>query len=155
METARIIEAIQSDVAALTALGDEGAAEVGGRIAAAMAAPLRLRLIEAVTEAAGELDPQLPEGRVDVRLMGGDPVLVYVEDAPASGSARAGRAPVEEEPSEARITLRLPESLKAAVDAAAARGGLSVNTWLVQVIARSLEVHTRRAGTRLTGFARS
>ena len=47
------------------------------------------------------------------------------------------RGPIEEEGSEARITLRLPESLKAAIDGAAAREGLSVNTWLLQVLTRS------------------
>ena len=56
---------------------------------------------------------------------------------------------------EARITLRLPESLKAAVEAAASREGLSVNTWLLQVLARSVETRARRGGHRLTGFARS
>jgi len=149
METARIIEAIQADVTALAAVGDEAAVNAAGRMAAAMAAPLRLRLIEAVTEAATELAPQLPEGRVEVRLVAADPVLVYVEEAPASHKLP------EEEAAEARITLRLPESLKAAVEAAAAREGQSVNTWLLQVLARSVESRARRGGHRMTGFARS
>ena len=43
----------------------------------------------------------------------------------------------------ARITLRLPETLKASVEAAAAREGISVNAWLVQALARSID---RRGG---------
>src|SRR3989442_3019342 len=121
MQTAQVIESIQADVAALAAVGDEAAAELASRIAAALAAPLRLRLLEALTDAATELSPQLPDGRVEVRLMGGDPVLVYVEDAPA----RRPRPEEEREGQEARITLRLPESLKGRVDGEAAREGVS------------------------------
>ena len=69
METAQIIEGIQADVTALAAVGDEAAASVASRIAAAMGPPLRVRLIEALTEAAAELGPQLPDGRVEVRLV--------------------------------------------------------------------------------------
>ena len=39
----------------------------------------------------------------------------------------------------ARITLRLPEQLKARVEDAAAREGFSVNTWLVRAVSRGLE----------------
>src|SRR5439155_27378059 len=104
METARIIEAIQSDVTALAAVGDEAAVNAAGRMAAAMAAPLRLRLIEAVTEAAAELAPQLPEGRVEVRLVAAGPGLGCVEETPASHKLREGGA------TDARITRRLPEA---------------------------------------------
>ena len=55
----------------------------------------------------------------------------------------------------ARITLRLPEGLKAAIDAAAAREGMSGNTWLIKELKRA--VHRGRAhksfGSGLTGFA--
>jgi hypothetical protein len=58
---------------------------------------------------------------------------------------------------DARITLRLSESLKARVDAAATASGVSVNTWLVQSLTRLLA--TRSTGTtgrnRLTGYGRS
>jgi len=148
MQTSRLLEQIQSDVAAVASVGDETSARVASQIAAALGPALRVRLQELATEAADELSPQLPEGRVEVRLQGGDPVLVYVEDTPAP-------RPAEPEGSESRITLRIPELLKGAVDAAAARDGSSVNGWLVQVISRSLETRSRRIGNRLTGFARS
>jgi predicted HicB family RNase H-like nuclease len=58
----------------------------------------------------------------------------------------------------ARITLRLPESLKQRVESAAAREGASVNTWLVQALQRAVE--TRRPSSsgsrnRLTGYGRN
>src|ERR1700756_4509415 len=52
----------------------------------------------------------------------------------ALGEAGAGEAPpaaTGDVELVARISLRLPEALKAAVEAAAAREGVSVNTWLV------------------------
>jgi hypothetical protein len=149
MQTSTIVESVQSDLSGLASLGGDVAARVAAQMTAAIGPSLRVRILEAVSEAANELAPQLPEGRVEVRIQGGDPVLVYVEDAPAP-RARPG-----DELPEARITLRLPESLKARVDAAATREGLSVNGWLVRVIARSVETRARRVGSRLTGYARS
>jgi predicted HicB family RNase H-like nuclease len=56
----------------------------------------------------------------------------------------------------ARISLRLPESLKTSVERAADREGISVNAWLVRAIARATEsrpVHS--GGKRLSGYAQS
>ena len=57
----------------------------------------------------------------------------------------------------ARITLRLPEGLKARAEAAAAREGASTNTWLVRAVSRALEPRTTRirTGNRLQGYAQS
>jgi predicted HicB family RNase H-like nuclease len=84
-----------------------------------------------------------------VRLAGQEPELVFV-DAPAEGGGGVG------EELTARISLRLPESLKAAVEKAADREGVSTNTWLVRAIARAAEsrpVHV--SGKRLSGYAQS
>jgi hypothetical protein len=100
-----------------------------------------------VTEVANELTSQLPNGHVEVRLQDGDPALVFVEET-------AAVAPAPEDALSARVTLRLPETLKASVEAAAAREGVSVNWWLIHPISLHLETGPRRRG-RLTGFARS
>lgn len=146
MQLSRHLDAAREDLAAVAALADPAHGEVVLRLAGALEAALRLRLLEAVAEAAHELTAQLP-GHVEVRLEGGDPSLVYVEAAEAA-------PPVAGEDAAARITLRLPEALKASVEAAAARDGVSVNSWLVGAIARSVERRPAR-GNRLTGFARS
>lgn len=141
------VQAVLEDLAAVAAVGDAEESELARRLAAALAGAFRLRLLDAVAEAAHELTATLPAGHVEVRLQDGDPVLAYVDDtAPA--------APVAVEDTSARITLRLPEALKASVEAAAAREGLSVNAWLIQAIARSVETRPAR-GNRLQGFARS
>jgi len=101
-------------------------------------------------EAAAEVGSQLPSGRVDVRLAGRDPELVVVfEEAPEPAAVAVG------EELTGRITLRLPEALKTAVEALADQEGISTNAWLVRTIARSLEARpSRRPGTnRLQGFA--
>lgn len=147
------VEALHADLAAVAAVGGPDASETVQRIAAALEASLRLRVLEIATEAAHELTPQLPAGHVEVRLAGGEPSLAYVEEAPAAAMAA-------EDAFTARITLRLPESLKASVEIAATRAGLSVNAWLVQALARSVDPRSSwgsrpsRSG-RLTGFARS
>jgi predicted HicB family RNase H-like nuclease len=84
-----------------------------------------------------------------VRLAGREPELVYVEDEEAEP------APAADDALTARITLRLSESLKAQIDLAATREGLSVNSWIVRALARGLETRSVRAGRRLTGFAES
>jgi HicB-like protein involved in pilus formation len=143
------VEALQRDLAAVAAVGNIEESETVQRIAAALEAALRLRLLEAITDAAHELTSQL-DGHVEVRLVGGDPSLVYVEGEPEHGWQPG------EDAFTARITLRLPGSLKASLEAVATREGISVNSWLVQAISRGLERRqSTRAGRRLTGYARS
>jgi hypothetical protein len=150
MELAPYVEALQSDLAAIAAVGDDATAQAAQRLSAAIRASTGLRLLDALGEAALELNAQLPSGRVEVRLAGQDPSLVYVDE-------RASAPPSPEESATARITLRLPESLKASIDAAAAREGVSVNTWLVRALARSVSTtnRSREPGNRLRGFGRS
>jgi uncharacterized protein (DUF1778 family) len=147
MQLSPHVEAVQADLAAVAdAAGPEQAGAVR-RVAAALAPSLRLHLLEAVTEAAHEVSAQLPAGRVELRLEAGDPSLAYLDEAPAPAAFGS-------EDASARITLRLPEALKAGVETAAAREGVSVNSWLVQALARAVESRPSR-GNRLTGFARS
>ena len=144
------IQAIQHDLAATAGLGDDATAEAARRLSEALTSTLHLRLLDLLGEAAAEIGGQLPSGRVEVRLAGRDPELVVVlEDAPEPVPVGAG------EEYTGRITLRLPETLKAAVEALADQEGVSTNAWLVRTIARSLEARpSKRAGlNRLQGYA--
>jgi hypothetical protein len=153
METAPYVQAIQSDLAAAAALGDEATADAGRRLSLAVESSLHLRLLDVLTEVSVDLSAQLSTGRVEVRLAGREPELVVVEDERAE--AQSSAPPDEGET--ARITLRLPEGLKAQAEAAAAREGVSTNTWLVRAVARALEPRTTRirTGNRLQGYAQS
>jgi hypothetical protein len=143
------IQAIQQDLAVTGSLGDEAAADAARRVSEALATSLHLHLLDLLGEAALEVSGQLEAGRVEVRLAGRDPELVVVTDqAPAAEPTGLG-----EEHSE-RITLRLPESLKSGVEAAALREGISTNAWLVRSIARVLDQQpSKRSRHRMQGYA--
>lgn len=143
------IQAIQADLAVTAELGDEASAEAARRLSEALASILHLRLLDLLSEAALEIGGQLSSGRVEVRLAGREPEFVVV---PEDSSDAAAVAPGEEYTG--RITLRLPETLKARVEEAAAREGISTNAWLVRTIARMLDAHrARRSRHRLQGYA--
>lgn len=147
------VQALREDLARVAAVGDESTARAAELLAVALESSVGRRLLEALGEAALELNGQLDDGRVEIRFAGGDPELVYVRD---DGDAPAEQA---EEAFTARITLRLPESLKSRLDGAAAQAGVSVNTWLVQALSRALEPRPSTPGgasrRRLTGYGRS
>jgi hypothetical protein len=143
------IQAIQQELAATGALGDEAAAEAARRIGEALAATLHLHLLDLLGEAALEITGQIEPGRVEVRLAGRDPELVVIADeTPNTSQVGFG------EEASGRITLRLPESLKAGIEAAADREGISTNAWLVRTIARTLEQRpVRKSRNRMQGYA--
>lgn len=143
------IQAIQQELAATGALGDAAAAEAARRIGEALASTLHLHLLDILGEAALEITGQIEPGRVEVRLAGRDPELVVVADeTPDTSQFGFG------EEASGRITLRLPESLKTGIEAAADREGISTNAWLVRTIARTLEQRpARKSRNRMQGYA--
>ena len=143
------IEALLSDLTTAGSLGDENVARAAERLSDALQGSARLRLLDLLSEVTLEISDQLPSGHVEIRLAGQEPNLVYVEDRQQAEPA----AP--EDGMTARISLRLPEGLKMAIDAAAAREGLSANTWLVRELKRAVQRGSARKsfGSGLTGFA--
>lgn len=149
MELDGHIQAIQEDLATTAALGDETTTEAARRVSEAMASTLHLHLLDLLGEVALEIGGQIESGRVEVRLAGREPELVVVLDE----TSQANHVTPGEEYS-GRITLRLPESLKVGVEAAAAQEGLSTNAWLVRTITRTLDHRSpRRSRNRLQGYA--
>ena len=145
-----VLEGIQEDPQGLAELGDEQSARIARRLMDALSSNLRLKLFDLLSQAAVELSSKLPSGHIEVRLAGQEPELVFVDSTADPAGATAG------EELSARISLRLPESLKTAVEKAAAREGISTNAWLVRAIARATEsrpVHV--SGKRLSGYAQS
>ena len=154
MQMAHHIHAIQEDLAAAASLAsDEATVEAGRRLTQALGSSLHLRLLDVVSEAALALSDSVP-GRIEVRLAGRDPELVYIEEEEAEPEPTQ---PGADDSLSARITLRLPEGLKAQIEVAANIEGASVNTWIVRALQRGLEPRTRsvRTGRRLSGYADS
>jgi hypothetical protein len=154
MEMAHHIHAIQEDLAAAASLStDEATVEAGRRLTQALGSSLHLRLLDVVSEAALALSGSVP-GRIEVRLAGRDPELVYIEEEEEPERTQIAGA---DDAFSARITLRLPEGLKAQLEVAANLEGTSVNAWIVRALQRGLEPRTRsvRSGRRLSGYADS
>jgi hypothetical protein len=142
------VDALRDDLASAAALGDDRAAAVGARLAEAATRSAPLRFLEALGEALLEANEQLPSGHLELRLAGNDPNVVFVEEA-------ASQPPAQDEPSAARLTLRLPERLKSELEAAAAREGVSLNTWLVRALSGAVGRQSQRSGRRLVGHGRA
>jgi hypothetical protein len=151
--------------------GDDGAALIE-RLTVSMESAIRLALLEALSAAADEITTELAPGSVQVRLRGRDPEFV-VTSQPVEQSREftddRGAVPADEaamgfeDGATARINVRLPEQLKAAVEEAAGREGRSVNAWLVRAASTALRAPERdldsdRRGKpgvqRYTGWAR-
>lgn len=147
MNLSAVVEALQEDLSNLAELGDDAVTEAASRLVGAMGGPATMRLLDLLGEAAAELGDQLPVGRVEVRISGRDAELIYVEDAVTLAEAELGDDQL------ARISLRLPEQLKTRIEQAAAREGVSANTWIVRALSHG--VSTGRAAQshkRLTGY---
>ncbi|HMK67261.1 MAG TPA: YlcI/YnfO family protein [Stellaceae bacterium] len=150
MQIDGIIQALREDLVRVAALGDENTSRAADILSVAIEASLGRRLQDALAEAALELNEQLDSAHVELRVAGHDLQLVLVrEDGSAPEAA--------DEAFSARITLRLPESLKQRVESAAAREGASVNTWLVQALQRAVESRRPSSSSRnrLTGYGRN
>ena len=150
MKMSSVVDGLLSDVTAVGELGDAQVADAAERIAAVLARSLPSRILDLLSEAAGELARELPQGHVDIHVGGDDVELVYVDDDPAT--------PESDAELNARITLRLSDQLKARVEESASRQGLSVNGWVLRTLERGASVSTHshgRAGSRLRGYGNS
>lgn len=134
-----ILTEIDATIEAQLRLADPAVAETAAGFMDAFRPAVRTALLEVAQQVAAEISAQLGDRRVDVRLVDGDPEMVVspTDETPTS---------VDEE-LEARITLRLPESLKGIIEEAASTSGDSMNSWVVD----ALRSRTRRgtAGSRV------
>lgn len=134
MDITPYVEGLRRDLlAAAEAAGPEARA-TAERLSYALDPAARLALMEAVSQAASEITTELPAGTVEVRLSGRD--LEFRVETPPTPAPPVDTEPgePEDEGSLARITLRIPESVKARAEEYAARSGASLNTWLVNLI---------------------
>lgn len=145
MDITPYVESLRQDLAAAAEAGGPEARAAAERLALALDPAMRLALMDALSQAAAEITSELPAGSVDVRLRGREPE--FVVDVPAAGLPAVPAPPVppgppspedaedsEEDGAVARITLRIPESLKYKAEEKAAKGGHSLNSWIVNVV---------------------
>ena len=162
-------------MAVAAAAGGPEAEVLAERLVLPLRSAVRLALLESLSAAADELTLELAPGSVEVRLRGGEPSFVIegvaatppaTEPDPVPLHAPADPPTADPDEGASRINLRMPDSLKARVEAAALREGRSVNAWLVRAAAAALEhpapippsaptppAVSRRGSKRVTGWA--
>lgn len=164
------VEKLRRELAVAAEAGGPDARALAERLTGPLESAARLALLEALSAAAGEITRDLAPGSVDVLLRGGDPAFVVTPPpvVPPEGAAdgRAEIAPAAgpfpgEDGGTARMTLRLPDHLKARVEEVAGQQGISVNAWLVRAISAAFEpaaggrpVSPPRSGRSYTGWVR-
>ena len=110
--------------------GDAAIDDAVAWLTEALGPALRIAALDLAQQAAVEVAAQLDDRHIDVVVVDGDPTL-RVSDAAPSGR---GEAPSED--FDARITLRLPPSLKQLIEDAASTEGGSVNGWVVDALSK-------------------
>ena len=176
MQIGQHVEHVRHQLRTAAALGDERTQQIAASLADTIGPAVQLAVMSALSSAADEITAALLDTpgapAVSVSLDGdgshGDAGEVRIDVRPTALDAGASAEPgTDDGDATARISLRLSESLKTEIDAAARREGVSVNTWLVRTAARAA-VHTsahrlaqeitqdalRRAGSahRITGW---
>ncbi|MDG4808872.1 hypothetical protein O7634_19170 [Micromonospora sp. WMMD1120] len=174
MELRSYVENLRAEFAVAAEGVDPEARVLAERLFTQLEAATRLTLLEALSDAADEITRDLAPGSVHVRLRGREPDFVVTPASPPAEAAPevTGPPPLSAPPpvpegddgGTSRINLRLPDHLKASVEEAAGRAGLSVNAWLVRAVAAAVsggETERRpprrpepRSGQHITGWAR-
>lgn len=124
MAMARLQGAIEQQV--LVAGGDAEVEAAARAILGALEPAVRQLAYDLAEQAAAEVSGQLGGYDVDVILNSGEPAIRV-------RAREASEAPAGES-LDARITLRLPPTLKELIESAAEERGESLNSWLVKTI---------------------
>jgi hypothetical protein len=177
MDLTSYVSNLGREFATLAEAGGEESRALVERLTGSLESAIRMTLLDALSAAADEITRDLAPGSVELRLRGRDPNFVVTppptaphgltgEDvaATATGAPDTELVIAEDGPA-ARINVRLPEQLKAAIEEAAAKEGRSVNAWLVRAAAAGLQRSDRdappepprsahKAAQRFTGWVR-
>jgi hypothetical protein len=174
MDLRPYVENLRNEFAVAAEGADPEGRALAERLFTQLEAATRLTLLDALSDAADEITRDLAPGSVHVRLRGREPSFVVtaagpsVEELDEAVGPSAPPVPVAvpdgDEGGTSRINLRLPDHLKASIEEAAGRAGLSVNAWLVRAAAGAVEAGdperrpSRRveskSGQHFTGWAR-
>ncbi len=166
MDLQPYVDAVRHELSMAAAAAGAEAQELADRLSAPLESAMRLALLEALSAAAEEITGELAPGSVEVRLRGRDPEFIVsgsVDEAPDDG---AFAAQYDDDGGTWRVTLRLPEGLRSAVESAARRDRASLNAWLVRAAAAASQGaghgtarsesgrSARTSGHRVTGWVR-
>jgi hypothetical protein len=152
MDLQPYVDAVRHELHLAAAAGGAEAQGLADRLSAPLEPAIRLALLEALSAGVEEITSELAPRSVEVRLRGRDPEFVLSAPiAEPSAHQPFDVAFGDDEGGTWRITLRLPESLRAAVEAATRHDGSSLNAWLVRAVATAIQ---SKAGRAVPGSAR-
>jgi len=163
MDLQPYVDAVRHELNLAAAAAGVDAQDLADRLSAPLESAIRLALLEALSAAAEEITGELAPRSVEVRLRGRDPEFIVSApiDEPAwedpADADKVFIAQYDDAGGTWRVTLRLPEGLRASVEAAARREGASLNSWLVRAAAAASQPAshpTRSTGHRITGWVR-
>lgn len=161
MDLSEYVDALRAHLTTAAAAGTEQTRETARLLADTLEPAVRLTVTDALSAMAAEVTAAWDGGLVDIRLRGRDPEVVVVPASEEPHTAPPEEpAPADDDSSTARISLRLPDSLKSRAEDAAAAAGISLNAWLVRAVATGLREpadppRSGRGPRRYSGFARS
>jgi hypothetical protein len=126
-----VINAVEATLVsqATVASSDPAVEAAVNQLVTALGPALHVAATQIAEQAAAEVRAQLPDHTVDVVLNDGDPAL-RIGEAPRAAEPR------QIEDLDARITLRLPPTLKQLIEDAAQNSGDSVNAWVVDALGK-------------------
>lgn len=142
MDITPYVDRLRADLTAAAAAGGEQTRDAAERLTLALDPAMRLGLMEVLSEAAAEITSAMRTGSVETRLAGRDIEFVLDQpSAPTSAPTEDTSATDTDEGDLARITVRIPESIKARAEELATKGGHSLNTWIVNVLRNATREH--------------
>lgn len=160
MDISDYLRQVREGIENATSLADSDTKDVASRVASSVEPVMRLALIDAISDATAEINDELSTADVSMTLQRGNPAFAVAERGiTAEQFASYAKADSEDvvleplaEDDEAeegveddelvRFSLRIPKWVKDKVDQRAARGGISTNAYLSELIVA--EVARRR-----------
>ena len=159
MDLQPYLDAVRQELRIAAAAAGAEAQELADRLSAPLESAMRLALLEVLSAAAEEITRELTPRSVEVRLRGRDPEFIVSAPLDEAVDDKVFVAQYDDDCGTWRVTLRLPEGLRAPVEAAARREGASVNAWLVRAAALASQGagqagSARTSGQQVTGWVR-
>ena len=169
MDLTPFVDGLRRDLLAAAEVAGPESKIAADRLVASLDAAVRLTLIDALAAAADEITAEVAPASVEVRLRGREPVFVVSAPRPPAPLAPPAPPPGSDpdDGAQARISLRLPDTLKGRIEDLAGTIGVSVNAWLVRALNDAVSdinhaaatagtsAHQRtRRGSSLSGWAR-
>jgi hypothetical protein len=167
MDLTVYVDRVRQQLAVAAEAGGPDAVALAERLTAPLSSAFQLVLLEALSTAADEITRDLAPGSVEVRLRGGEPSFAVTTPiaelaepasppmAPTVAPPEPDDVPTDGEGATARINFRVPDALKARIEAAAATQGRSVNAWLTRAASAALRTPSQSVPPEKSAGGRS